>query len=1190
MSVEGEQARVCYAWTLLPSFFGAQARLWKDATKDWYGLITMTFDILNNYSKNKPVAEQPQTLQNTDQGQSPVQNGLFSVQSRSWIEQSSTSTAPPQVTNQETSTVGDGCKICIHSYSNKLNEKAYKWEVTFPSESKALGFKKAIDEFCSQMMEKITEYEKSRKGSKMFEAAKKTKTGHVEVDWLSVIRKIAMDYLLLKKENQKSGKSLFNQYSKVTSEGIRKLFNGDIANSILSEHEFFPSKERDGSKTLPTVITDFMYDEMLNRPFPHIKLEEIFIVNRLREVEWSDPHQVVPLDSLLKTKDLSYVPETPYTFCIDVNNCDWFFYIKGFEASNANRLANEFEKTETTTDYDSYCKKMDKRREYGTNLLNILFNPYASTELLKKYQKPVVALLKHLKNNRNIATENKITLFGFPVKKNDNTTFEYSTFDNYSIGNELVYFIEFVYYGCIRFLGCTQGDASTLLSILFGSYGQFDSRGLKKVNFFNDGPPGCGKSHGHNLLKMMMVPGTYVDGGMDASKQAEFSTENQAGYCKFSDESNNFLDASNKTAEAESLRKAFKQLATSGVLGRQIMALVKQVNPFSGSETSERLTQNWNIYNDTIYYQNSNKTSKCMDPSVLSRFTEQHSVDIPTPQIMSLQIYSALKKIVGQEKSQRFTCMMQDLQVGAMLTHKTAFMGLEPTSYLSDLYTKIVVSTIVCELNKRGFNIPDIRKTESINVITSQINIAYSWFKTCCLSPNETEELTGINHGKPYTPKFIFDAGLAQNTLLGQIVCGTSLFFETLIDYNIELLKSFFFGTLIGLSKQIALMDVDVFDIKPDNNRKLGYSWYLLAMANKFKDRTIKGMNFMEVEGKIKQTNQDEKKKTGQEESTNPKKGVDIYFNPNYIEIDVESIHALATQITNSPASNGIHGPAAIEKMINGLQTTKIIPKTTLQYVSKTELYGLTRKLYGGAAWKKFLNKDGTLRTDMTGINQDGQQALESLKKDIDNLFKPAENGKPYHPKFKSDIFTEKAEQPILIIQPNLKDRKKILIHIEIARMDHHTEFDSVVASLSRFCANPTPVPIVTRRGLKIVTIPKHVAKNFTGSEKEKELALKGPDGWMYSDKIRVPIESPCISNSVESSKETIRKADLFFKTVWKTSNSRINTDDIEDFELTKTKKFAKAITDQKDYYELPSHHGLDDFFQSLHLELHGIK
>jgi hypothetical protein len=298
--------------------------------------------------------------------------------------------------------------------------------------------------------------------------------------------------------------------------------------------------------------------------------------------------------------------------------------------------------------------------------------------------------------------------------------------------------------------------------------------------------------------------------------------------------------------------------------------------------------------------------------------------------------------------------------------------------------------------------------------------------------------------------------------------------------------------------------------------------------------------------------------------STRKEEDDDIYLDPNYISFEVSSIDEFAKNIITSPGGS-IHTKSGLTSMLNELEKTMIHPKMTLQYVKSKELIEKTRKLFNSGTSsvpRDALHRDGTRKLSKQGAG--------SVPLECDGLFVALNDGDPYHSLFKNEIYRKNQGVPVLIVEGasgvGAKEKKRISIHIEIARKNPFQDLEEAIQDLSKYCAHPTCIPIVTKIGYSSVRLP--------GIESGK--------------RVKLPIFQTKISKDSSNSTKLSQMSGDFVRQAFQIPQNMNSTIQNDDPPLLKS-RYADAIKAKKEFLLLPKGMGLDEFYRALHHESSGF-
>lgn len=1257
-----------YAFTMLGSHFDENARIWDSAKAPWregmnhFFAILERYSLLMKYNRTVDTIRREHGLGEDDEDREEETDGvsrgdgdhLESSDSDSDSQRGRTTQAANQPSTPSKDPYSLGIRI-IKYHSKTGNTWAYKWYLDFPTPNAKSQFELAIGAHCKKMTgliselrgeqaedEKATEEygestedgeeqgSKGKSGKKNKKSYRMTKGGvavgfhrNIALESFAPTHRFIYSYLLLvcgKEEYQMD--DVCNSYGYDWKDSnVKALFSNKAAEKVLKNNGY------EIVKNIDPVYCDrgFFAGHYANTALPHVKPEETYLINRLREVEWKDPLSVPPLLKLLSKEESVQIPRrSPEQGDGNPHNCDSYHYIRAFLGNRLDYLDKKLKELKTTFHHNAYIELVKIHQKQVDEVMEIMMNPFAPREITDKLPPSSTAILEYLKKNYDGKT-GKYNLFGTPsIGNNKNQTssedvfgvkitdtvqdiekttstrnkdalpdLNYIHIEDWEADNEFLNYIQMMVYATYMIQSGLEDDVNFFIIDLFGSYSAFDSFQHTLFNVWNDGLPGCGKSELHRRLKSLMIIGTYRESGADSSKQAAWTPDNDSDLTLFIDESSNNLSRHNTTDEAETHKKNFKMFSTENKVGRKILSTYKRVDG-DGNENNIRKSHNWNIYNISIRYENSNVSNMKLELPIRQRFNDQHSERIETTRILASSLSKSQKKFSVDDSITWYSKLMKGIQTGAWLSHKSMFIGM--VRRYDDVYPKMIITHILIGLQRKGFNIADIRKVENILRLVIECNIGYSWFKTCCLTPKSDEEMekafirpedvkyTGINWGKQFErKKFLLDATHEQNFTLQQIVFGTSLLFETLADERIRFLRRVVFEDILGLTKGIQQHCKVIYDVmrKYDFGDVItpNYDYDLFTIQNRVEDPKFKKRIGFKILDNISNSQTSLDPNTGEKSekhirtsSVNPYSNLppDTLVNPNYISIYGNNLNEISSMLVVATSGTTIQKSYDVSQMIIELTSTYIIPKHELEYIEYHDLAKKTESYLGSSGLEGSINEDGSLAVE-DKMDEDGNPIYKGIPDEI-SIFKQAKHGKPYHESRPNEIYKKKKKVPLVIYENNGMKGVVLSIHIEMARMVFYRDFEEIIRSLSCYTTKEVNVPTVTRDGYQIIKIPK-IAEGVRVAIQLPEVQLSKTKG--KSSKLRK--DAKIFIQSISDSHSKSMKE--FYKYSQNTQYGY----------LLASSRYSMALESGKTELLLPLGVSADDFFRQIHLEVNGF-
>jgi hypothetical protein len=252
--------------------------------------------------------------------------------------------------------------------------------------------------------------------------------------------------------------------------------------------------------------------------------------------------------------------------------------------------------------------------------------------------------------------------------------------------------------------------------------------------------------------------------------------------------------------------------------------------------------------------------------------------------------------------------------------------------------------------------------------------------------------------------------------------------------------------------------------------------------------------------------------------------------------------------------------------MVRELQNVMIIPKRPLRYVRESELKANAEMLLGtGTHYSRMFDKHGERLRDPSNPERFARTLPQ-----FDGFFVPLREGESYHPESRGEIYRAADPVPVLMVENNpLHNGVIISIHMDVARMNPEADLRSAIMSLSRFCTKDTKVPMVTKRGFEVITIPKNTASRVSIPIHRQEISMDSSESKEMREENQTYLSGIFGALSL-SEDERLRQESTIL---------RDNT-----AYLLKT-RYSKAINSGDREFVLPVGVSSDEFFRHLHLE-----
>ena len=771
-------------------------------------------------------------------------------------------------------------------------------------------------------------------------------------------------------------------------------------------------------------------------------------------------------------------------------------------------------------------------------------------------------------------------------------------------GEELIAYFEFLTFSYYAFQRGLKESLVHYILMRFYSYSQFHSDKHQLPHILYDGVASSGKSTTQGAVIEGSIPGTFETGATEPSKRALFANNIQSGKTVVYDENPQFLNPTVRSEEVESLRRDFKQGATDQYFSRNILEPGKR-RTLNGDEINTRDTTTLNVFNNNPLLIATNISIYSLPPPLRQRFIEMHAEPISTERFANNTQSAKQQKYLIQEAAEYYQHLSRGIQAGMFFTYKAKFIGFSRQT--DSIYVDSVVNTLMNYLKSCGFSIPEFRKIGFLNRLVELLSYAFSWFKSCVLSKDSTQQYptdctTGSLWGKPFeASKFVEETMMEQAVTLAHISASFSLFFDVLVDQRILFLRRGVFDGILGFFAKIRHMHENMFRtplLKPDEIVP-NFNYHLFALQHKimsapsFDDK----VSFHRVDGKIRFRNQSSSRNGNNNNnnrggggvgvgggggggnstgSTNPTDQVteedNVWVDPNRISFVTKSLDHHAQEVLSKHPTGSIYNKRSIVDMIHESQNVMIVPKCPLQYVREKELREKTKDLFSsGFKSAQMFDQHGNRLKDLrTGA------FLFPRSAEWDTFFKPLKEGQAYHPDLRTNIYRSTDKVPAVIIESyGTNGEVCISYHMDLVRMNPEADLKNALLSLSRFCTKDTKVPVITKSGFSILTIPK----------------TKQP-------RVSIPLAQQDISGDKEESKELRKNTNKYIQQVFETNvksgimgfegfQDRLNIN--RDIMLLKT-RIALATRNQERELVLPAGVSADDFFRQYHFEELGIK
>lgn len=747
--------------------------------------------------------------------------------------------------------------------------------------------------------------------------------------------------------------------------------------------------------------------------FPHINPYETSLINKILGIWMEDPNKNRG-ELILNNEEKVYVKKNgDYLTTKFINGA--FDYISGYNTPVFETIKSQITNVKIRDNYYKYQKILEKHYENGIKLFEMLMNPDLAPELEQLYQPSIVALINYYDkksiNGKIIFfhyRKSKVNIDGVEtIKSIPIKAFETSSnqFTNY------YKFFLYMFHDVIDILKIDEKYAPLFVAMINGLHSQFISGQDFKLNYWLEGPAGGGKSYIVEQLKKTMVEGTYLEKDEDGSNQSLFGTTQQGGMSYFMEEASGaFANTRKQNSDSANKTRQYKTtMNQSGRISRPVLELLKRKIDLGSEqhEKTDKVTVTYVTKYDSIGVYLSNQSADEMDPALKSRLYVAYIGESYTPYVIQSILEKTSNEIVADPRENIVLTFCKDLQFLTCCYHQLVFMKvIFPVFNLPSL---IILLEFFNNFQKCGIKIPHIRTILAIMATIREQVISYSFARVFGFNDH--------NANQDFKFKMLLDACQYQYVTIEQIITGFTLSIDTLLNPNVEFIKSFVLDKKLKFKN--TLKNFIYFQTKQPLNvhaLKLGYDNYLVAIQNYITNTT-----------EFKDTLSFRKVYT----TTNKNGVLENYLDLNWLtmKFKAKNLYEVSENMKGSDFAD-IFTTNSIQKALKGLQTeVKLKFKKPYKVIKEDDFLDFVINICRGSYANTNVKQTNKYCEDTGEIYIDHK---------LPNPFYILEHGENmYPPGCPSEKFDANKFQPAVEIETTI-DQSSILIHfnIEFFRME----------------------------------------------------------------------------------------------------------------------------------------------------------